>query len=213
MSLKITPEFESAVDLLENGDEHVFLTGKAGTGKSTLLNYFRDTTQKKIAVLAPTGVAAVNVRGQTVHSFFGFRPDVTVKEAKRLAGRMLREDGAELRSATLDAALAGMPFVAVYRMQALSYLVARVLVSVDHIALPNLIAGDRIVPELVQRSFTPRAVASVLAGLLDDPLRAAAARSRLLGVKDTLCGDGAFDRAASAVLDEARQVCSNRGRA
>lgn len=96
MSLKITPEFESAVALLENGDAHVFLTGKAGTGKSTLLNYFRETTQKKIAVLAPTGVAAVNVRGQTVHSFFGFRPDVTAKEAKRLAGRVLREEGAEL---------------------------------------------------------------------------------------------------------------------
>lgn len=94
--LKITPEFESAVDLIENGDVHIFLTGKAGTGKSTLLNYFRENTQKKIAVLAPTGVAAVNVRGQTVHSFFGFRPDITMKEAKRLAGRVLREEGGDL---------------------------------------------------------------------------------------------------------------------
>ncbi len=84
------------------------MTGKAGTGKSTLLNHFRETTEKKIAVLAPTGVAAVNIRGQTVHSFFGFRPDITVKEAKRLAGRALREeeDGLyrELDAAVIDEA-------------------------------------------------------------------------------------------------------------
>lgn len=116
-------------------------------------------------------------------------------------------------TATLDAALAGLPFVAVYRMQALSYLMAKALVSVEHVALPNLIAGARIVPELVQGQFTPGAVLGILSGLLDDPSRAAASRLGLLGVRDRLCGDGAFDRAAAAVLDEARQVCSNRGRA
>jgi hypothetical protein len=90
--IEITSEFRRILDLLEGGSSHVFLTGKAGTGKSTLLNHFRETTKKKVAVLAPTGVAAVNIRGQTVHSFFGFRPDITVKEAKRLAGRALREE-------------------------------------------------------------------------------------------------------------------------
>jgi hypothetical protein len=52
----------------------VFLTGKAGTGKSTFLHYFRKTTEKKIAVIAPTGVAALNVQGQTIHSFFRLKP-------------------------------------------------------------------------------------------------------------------------------------------
>ena len=116
-------------------------------------------------------------------------------------------------TATLDTALAGLPFVAVYRMQALSYLMAKALVRVDHVALPNLIAGARIVPELVQGSFTPEAVAAILASLLDEPSRAETARRDLLGVRELLCGDGAFDRAAAAVLDEARQVCSNRARA
>jgi lipid-A-disaccharide synthase len=109
-------------------------------------------------------------------------------------------------TATLDAALAGLPFVAVYRMQALSYLLAKALVSVDHVALPNLIAGARIVPELVQGECTPRAVAGALALLLDDPARAASSRAGLFGVRDQLHGDGAFDRAAAAVLDEAAQV-------
>ena len=70
-------QFSGAYDLLENNPSPVFVTGKAGTGKSTLLQYFRGHTSKNIVVLAPTGVAAVNVRGQTIHSFFRFRPDIT----------------------------------------------------------------------------------------------------------------------------------------
>ena len=70
-------QFSAAYDLLENDPSPVFVTGKAGTGKSTLLQYFREHTSKNIVVLAPTGVAAVNVRGQTIHSFFRFRPDIT----------------------------------------------------------------------------------------------------------------------------------------
>lgn len=70
-------EFSTAFELMENTNTNVFVTGSAGTGKSTLLQYFRHRTQKKIAVLAPTGVAAINVKGQTIHSFFMFRPDIT----------------------------------------------------------------------------------------------------------------------------------------
>lgn len=59
---------------LEESSDSYFITGKAGTGKSTLLQIFRDTTRKNVVVLAPTGVAALNVKGQTIHSFFGFPP-------------------------------------------------------------------------------------------------------------------------------------------
>src|SRR3990167_2999043 len=75
--LDLNEKFVQAFELMENSLQSVFLTGKAGTGKSTLLQYFRNTTKKNIAVLAPTGVAAVNVKGQTIHSFFGFKPDIT----------------------------------------------------------------------------------------------------------------------------------------
>lgn len=64
------PEFKNCWDLLQYTRQSVFLTGKAGTGKSTFLRYITANTKKKYVVLAPTGIAAVNVGGQTLHSFF-----------------------------------------------------------------------------------------------------------------------------------------------
>ena len=76
-NIELNDQFLHALHLMEDTDRNVFVTGRAGTGKSTLLQYFRNYTKKKVAVLAPTGVAAVNVKGQTIHSFFHFRLDVT----------------------------------------------------------------------------------------------------------------------------------------
>src|SRR3989338_1486664 len=78
--IELNDGFTQALSLLERPQGHVFVTGKAGTGKSTLLQYFRNTTAKNVAVLAPTGVAAVNIKGQTIHSFFRFKPDITVSK-------------------------------------------------------------------------------------------------------------------------------------
>ncbi len=64
------PEFQHAWDLIQHTHRSVFLTGKAGTGKSTFLKYICKNTKKKYVVLAPTGIASVNVGGQTLHSFF-----------------------------------------------------------------------------------------------------------------------------------------------
>ena len=85
-TIEITEQFEEALTVIESTDHTVFITGRAGTGKSTLLDYFRSITRKRTVVLAPTGVAALNVRGQTIHSFFGFKPDVTpggIKKVRR----------------------------------------------------------------------------------------------------------------------------------
>ena len=70
------PEFQNVWNLIQHTRQSVFLTGKAGTGKSTFLKYICANTHKKYVVLAPTGIAAVNVGGQTLHSFFKipFRP-------------------------------------------------------------------------------------------------------------------------------------------
>jgi hypothetical protein len=79
---------------MEKTDHHVFITGKAGTGKSTLLDHFRRTTAKEVAVLAPTGVAALNIEGQTIHSFFNFKPNITpekIKKAPGADGRLYKE--------------------------------------------------------------------------------------------------------------------------
>ncbi len=86
-NLDLNPQFSRALQLMEAGERHLFITGRAGTGKSTLLSYFRSITKRKIAVVAPTGVAAVNISGQTIHSFFGFRTDVTVEKVRREAKR------------------------------------------------------------------------------------------------------------------------------
>lgn len=69
-----TSEFLAAYDFLREGGGHLFVTGRAGTGKSTLLRCLRDLVHDEMAIVAPTGLAAVNVGGQTIHSFFGFPP-------------------------------------------------------------------------------------------------------------------------------------------
>ena len=69
--------WDYALDRLHNSRKNLFITGAGGTGKSTLLKQFRSETKKKIAVVAPTGVAALNVDGQTIHKFFNFSSDVT----------------------------------------------------------------------------------------------------------------------------------------
>lgn len=63
-------EFQDALNLIQYTRQSVFLTGKAGTGKSTFLRYICDNTKKKHVVLAPTGIAAINAGGSTLHSFF-----------------------------------------------------------------------------------------------------------------------------------------------
>lgn len=82
-NVEFSEESKKILELLENTKTNLFLTGRAGTGKSTLLKYFRATTKKNVAVLAPTGVAAINVQGQTVHSFFKFRPQITIDQVKK----------------------------------------------------------------------------------------------------------------------------------
>ncbi|MFA7009449.1 MAG: AAA family ATPase, partial [Elusimicrobiales bacterium] len=90
---KIAPEiemngrFRSALALLDDTAHNVFITGKAGTGKSTLLQYFREHTHKNLVVLAPTGMAALNVGGETIHSFFRFGPDIAPEGVRKLRGR------------------------------------------------------------------------------------------------------------------------------
>jgi len=84
VSIELNDEFLHALRLLEESNRHVFITGRAGTGKSTLLQYFRENTRKRVVVLAPTGIAAINVGGQTIHSFFNFKPEVTPDTVSRI---------------------------------------------------------------------------------------------------------------------------------
>lgn len=77
----LTDEFKHALGLLAEG-EHLFLTGKAGTGKSTLIRRFMAETDRNVVVVAPTGIAALNVDGYTMHRLFGFRPTTTLDDVR-----------------------------------------------------------------------------------------------------------------------------------
>lgn len=79
--LVLTDEFTEALDLL-GGGRHVFLTGKAGTGKSTLIRHFIGETERNVVVVAPTGIAALNVDGYTIHRLFGFNTTTSLDDVR-----------------------------------------------------------------------------------------------------------------------------------
>ena len=85
--IEINNQFQKAIDIVEQTQRNLMIFGKAGTGKSTFLNYFREHSRKKIAVLAPTGVAAINVKGMTIHSFCGFSIDITLEKVRRYSAK------------------------------------------------------------------------------------------------------------------------------
>ena len=88
-----TGDYVAAVRHMREGQGHLFVTGRAGTGKSTLLRTLRDLVTDEIVIVAPTGLAAVNVGGQTIHSFFGLPPRLVRPDDIRRSrnGRIMRK--------------------------------------------------------------------------------------------------------------------------
>ena len=87
-----TSQIAQALALMKDGPTCVFVTGRAGTGKSTLLRRFRRESDTKVAVVAPTGIAALNVEGETIHSFFRFPPrPIAASEVEEMVDKSLYE--------------------------------------------------------------------------------------------------------------------------
>lgn len=107
-------------------------------------------------------------------------------------------------TAALETALIGTPLVVVYRVGALNYAIARRLVTLDRIGLPNIVAGVDVAPELIQDAFTPARLAAALAPWLDDPSARAAQRAKLDIVRAKLGERGASARAATLLAALAR---------
>jgi lipid-A-disaccharide synthase len=105
---------------------------------------------------------------------------------------------------TVQAALHECPMVVVYRLSALTYRLGKPFIHVNTYAMANLVAGRRVVPELIQEQFTPQAVADEAMRVLLDPAHAASVRSALREVRGKLGQPGASARAAEAVLEVAR---------
>lgn len=110
-------------------------------------------------------------------------------------------DGAAVTSgtATLEAGIIGTPMAIVYKTSAINYSLLEPLISVDHYGLINLIAGERVAKELIQREFTPASLAAELLTLLE-PKNNATMRTRLKEAADKLGHGGASKRAAEAIL-------------
>ena len=106
-------------------------------------------------------------------------------------------------TATVQCALHERPMVVVYRLSPLTYRLGRPFVKVDTYAMPNLIAGRHIVPELIQDDFTPARVATETLSLLTDRALHARTREALRRVREQLGSPGASGRAADAVLEVA----------
>jgi lipid-A-disaccharide synthase len=107
---------------------------------------------------------------------------------------------------TVQAALHECPMVVVYKLSPLTYRLGRPFVQVETFAMANLVAGRRVVPELIQEDFTPDAVASAALRMLLDPVERERVRTGLREVKARLGGPGASRRAAQAVLAVAGAV-------
>jgi lipid-A-disaccharide synthase len=107
-------------------------------------------------------------------------------------------------TATVQAALHDTPMVVVYRLSPLTYRLGRRLVKLNTFGMVNLIAGERLVPELIQDAFTPQAVADEAVSMLTDGARAASIRAGLARVRGRLGPSGASRRAAEAILNVVR---------
>jgi Cdc6-like AAA superfamily ATPase len=103
----ITPDtsntlFQLAADLVNQSSRNIFLTGKAGTGKTTFLKYIRENCNKQMAVVAPTGVAAINAGGVTIHSFFQLPLSPFVPEAGSGQNNLFRQSFSKNNDETVN---------------------------------------------------------------------------------------------------------------
>lgn len=117
-------------------------------------------------------------------------------EQRRLQHLVITSSG----TATVENALLGLPMVVVYRLAWPTYLLARAIIRVQHIAMANILLGRRAVPELIQHEATAPRVAGAALELLANPKRLQDLRAELAGLRGVLGGPGATGRAADIIL-------------
>ena len=89
--IELEDEFKKIFNKMEYSNQNIFITGKAGTGKTTLLEYFRINSKKNFVILASTGISAIKAKGKTIHSFFLFPPRILINEKiKRLRSNIIK---------------------------------------------------------------------------------------------------------------------------
>jgi lipid-A-disaccharide synthase len=159
-----------------------------------------------LASTAPPGLAESIVAGEESVGA-GFKPASSTLQLKIIPGQAYQALGAAhvavvaSGTATVEAALAAAPTVIVYRVSPLTFAVGRRLVRVEHVGMANLLAGERMFPELIQEDFTPARLAHEVLSLIQDPKRLAGVRRGLATVIRRLGGPGASRRAAQVAAE------------
>ena len=103
-------------------------------------------------------------------------------------------------TATLETALIGTPMVIVYKVSWLSYFIGRRLIGIDRIGLPNIVTGSMVVPELIQDCVTPENIEKEMSGIFENPERLKFMEDGYAGIRRSLTGGPAADKAAEAVM-------------
>jgi len=161
--------------------------------------------------LAATLTPAQRAEARGLGADFGRGLTLRVVDDARAALRHARASVVASGTATVEAALAGNPFVVVYRVSPLTYAIARRVVKVPHVAMANLIAGKRVVPELIQNDFTAANIVQQLRPLLPDGVPRQSMMNGLKVIREALRahpegrehdGLGAMERVAAIALEE-----------
>jgi lipid-A-disaccharide synthase len=166
--------------------------------------------------LAPTLNAQQRAEVLTMVEGCGSGLDIRLVDDARAALFHSRASVVASGTATVEAALIGNPFVVVYRVSALTYAIARRVVTVPHVAMANLIAGKRVVPELIQHDFTAQNIVQQLEALLPDGPPRESMMKELHAIRKLLATGkpdkgGAIERVASITLDVIRAASVRNG--
>lgn len=146
--VELNPEQRAIYNLLSSTNNHALITGRAGTGKSVLLEYFTDHSPRRSIKIAPTGISAINIRGQTIHSLFGFpmgviRPEqlrvpVESRELLRRIDTIVIDEISMVRADVVDAI---SEFLKSARSSSLPFGGVQILAFGDPYQLPPVVAG------------------------------------------------------------------------
>jgi lipid-A-disaccharide synthase len=168
-----------------------------------------------VVPLAPTLNAKQRAEVLTLVEECGCGLDIRLVDDARATLFHARASVVASGTATVEAALIGNPFVVVYRVSALTYAIARRVVTVPHVAMANLIAGKRVVTELIQNDFTAQNVVQQLERLLPDGPQRESMIQELRAIRTLLAtgnpdSGGAIERVASITLDVLRDASPER---
>ncbi|HEV2464237.1 MAG TPA: lipid-A-disaccharide synthase [Acidobacteriaceae bacterium] len=163
----------------------------------------RENRYEFLLPLAPTLTAAQRAEVETM---LPATPRIALTSDARATLHHARASVVASGTATVEAAIIGNPFVVVYRVSPVSYAVAKRVVDVPHVAMANLIAGQRVVPELIQSDFTAENLVSHLKALLDDEAARAEMQGGLRGISDMLKAEG---RSGETAIDRAGDIAAH----